>query len=178
MKVAYQGIKGAYSETAATEYVRADEYVGYETVEEVLKALDEGNVDYAFLPVNNSTVGEVKSVKKGLENFCFQKAGEYAFRVRHQLWGVQGSKLSDVKCAYSHEQALRQSAVFLERNNICPIEYADTALACKYVAELNDKTVSAVASIMAGEIYNLKLLAQNIETNNDNTTMFWLIKKP
>ena len=72
---------------------------------------------------------------------------EHFFPINHNLLGIKGSKLSEIKDVYSHAQALSQSSSFIKKNKLIENVRADTAGSAKYVSEANDKTKAAIASL-------------------------------
>ncbi|MBQ8870255.1 MAG: hypothetical protein IJ019_02630 [Alphaproteobacteria bacterium] len=175
IKVAYQGIKGAYSYLAAENVFKNAEIIGLETFEEVFESVEQGIYDIAFIPVKNSFAGIVKETAPYLAATKLVKTGVYEFRIHHQLWGLKDSKLSEIEKVYSHPQALAQCRLFWQQHHFEPKEYIDTALSCKKILELGDKKSAAIASDSAGLIYGLKKLAENIESMNDNITTFYIL---
>ena len=103
--------------------------------------------------------------------------GEFFLRIEHQLLAIKGAKLEDIKTASSHPQALAQSSEFLKKHNIKPIARIDTAKSCEDIVSFNDVSKAAIASKLAAEIYNLDILASNIENASNNTTRFLIMSK-
>ncbi|MBO5279863.1 MAG: bifunctional chorismate mutase/prephenate dehydratase, partial [Clostridia bacterium] len=92
--------------------------------------------------------------------------------VTHDLLTVKGAKLSDIKTVVSHTQALGQCAGYIRRHGFETMEYPNTALAAKYVAELDDISVAAIASESAAEKFGLSVLDHDINESRSNTTRF------
>ncbi len=177
LKIAYQGVAGAYSNIAARNVYPDSEYVACDTFEEAMDKVQNGEVDFAMIPVENSTAGRVSDVHFLLPKTGLSIVGEYLLPVHHQLLGLKGAKLEDIKVAMSHPQALAQSAEFLKAHGIRAKARIDTAKSCEFVLEYNDKSRAAIASELAGEIYGLEVVAGNIETMADNTTRFLIMAK-
>lgn len=177
LKIAYQGVAGAYSNIAARNVYPDSEYVACDTFEEAMDKVQNGEVDFAMIPVENSTAGRVSDVHFLLPKTGLSIVGEYLLPVHHQLLGLKGAKLEDIKVAMSHPQALAQSAEFLKVHGIRAEARIDTAKSCEFVLEYNDKSRAAIASELAGEIYGLEVVAGNIETMADNTTRFLIMAK-
>ena len=177
LKIAYQGVAGAYSNIAARNVYPDSEYVACDTFEEAMDKVQNGEVDFAMIPVENSTAGRVSDVHFLLPKTGLSIVGEYLLPVHHQLLGLKGAKLEDIKVAMSHPQALAQSAEFLKAHGIRAEARIDTAKSCEFVLEYNDKSRAAIASELAGEIYGLEVVARNIETMADNTTRFLIMAK-
>ena len=102
---------------------------------------------------------------------------EHFFPIKHNLLGVKGSKLEDIKDVYSHAQALSQSSIFIKKNNLNENVRADTAGSAKFVSEARDKSKAAIASSLSAKIYNLDILEKNIQDDENNVTRFLLMGK-
>ena len=87
---------------------------------------------------------------------------EHFFPIKHNLLGLPGAKLKDIKEVYSHAQAISQSSEFIKKNNLNENIRADTAGSAKYISETKDKSKGAIASKLSAEIYNLDILEENI----------------
>lgn len=175
LKITYQGVPGAYSHIAAQEVFSDAEYISCKTFEIAMKMVQEGKADFAMIPVENSCAGRVVDVHFLLPKMNLFIVGEYYLRVEHQLLGVKGSKLDDVVLASSHPQALAQCSDFLKKYNIVSEARIDTAKSCEDVKKNNDKTKAAIASRLAAKIYDLEILASNIENTQNNTTRFLIL---
>ncbi len=177
LKIAYQGVAGAYSHIAARNVYPDSLYVPCETFGEAMNKVQAGEVDFAVIPVENSTAGRVSDVHFLLPQTGLSIVGEYFLPIHHQLLALKGAKLEDIRTAMSHPQALAQSAAFLAAHGIFPEARIDTAKSCEFVLEYQDKSRAAIASELAGEIYGLDVVAHNIETMTDNTTRFLLMAR-
>ena len=177
MKIAYQGVAGAYSHIASMQVFPNQEYVSCETFEEAMNKTANGEVDIAMIPVENSNAGRVSDVHFLLPKTGLHIVGEYFLRIEHQLLGVKDAKLEDIQAASSHPQALAQCSEFLKNHNIKPMARIDTAKSCEDVVAWQDKTKAAIASKLAAEIYGLQILASNIENASNNTTRFLIMSR-
>lgn len=177
MKIAYQGVAGAYSHIAARRLFPDQEYIACDTFEKAMSLVHEKQIDLAVIPVENSNAGRVADVHFLLPKSGLYIVGEYFLRIEHQLWGLPGSRLENIETAYSHPQALAQCSEFLKKNCIMPVARIDTAKSCSDIIRENDVKQAAIASQLAGEIYGLQKLASNIENTANNTTRF-LIMSP
>lgn len=148
-----------------------------DTFEKVFMAVDGGEADFGFLPVENSSAGSVNQVYDLILKYKLFIIGAVAMPVSHNLLGVQNANLCDIKKVYSHPQALSQCSDFLQKNNIEPIPYANTAAAAKYVASLNDKTVGAIGSLACAKENNLEVVQNAVQSFADNQTRFIAISK-
>ena len=174
MSVAYQGLAGAFSEAAAAALFPEQSLVARRTFAEVFAALESAEVDAAVVPVENTHAGSVADVYDLLRSHRSATiVAEAIVRIRHCLLGVRGATLDGVRIARSHPQALAQVEEYLRAHHIQPEVAYDTAGAAMEVAEAKDPTVAAVASRRASQRYGLEVLAEGIETSNDNFTRFF-----
>lgn len=187
--VAFQGEAGAYANLAAREAIPHAQFIGKPTFEAALDAVRNGETDLAFVPVENSVYGRIADVHllarhfgravKGYVPEENQKGlfilGEHFHRVRHQLLGVKGTKLSEIKTVFSQAPALGQVRKIIKEMSLVEKQWYDTAGAARHVAELKDPTCAAVASTLAGEIYGLEVLKPDIEDASNNMTRFLIV---
>lgn len=177
MKIAYQGVAGAYSHIACQRVFPNQEYIACDTFEKAMYLVNKKAVDFAMIPVENSNAGRVADVHFLLPEAGLSIVGEFFLRIEHQLLGLQGAKLNEVVSASSHPQALAQCSEFLKKNNITPVARIDTAKSCEDVLRDNDVTKAAIASKLAAEIYHLDILASHIENAANNTTRFLIMSR-
>ena len=178
MKIGYQGIKGSYSETALIEvFGENNSTQGYDDFYEVHKALLGEEIDLAFLPVQNSTAGTIPENQDFLYEEEVEVIGEYKYEVKHTLIGIKKSTIQDIQTVISHPQALRQCKNFLQQHKIKAKTFYDTAGAARKLTEINKKEIGAIASKRCTEIYDLEILAEEIQTIKNNTTKFYIVKK-
>lgn len=177
MRIAYQGVAGAYSHIASMTVYPGQEYLPCDTFEKAMKLVSEGEADLAMFPVENSNAGRVSDVHFLLPQTGLHIIGEFFLPINHQLLGLPGTKLADVKSASSHPQALAQCSEFLKRHGIKPTARIDTALSCQDVLKFQDKSIAAIASKLAGEIYGLDVVAPNVENARNNTTRFLIMAR-
>ncbi|MGE4612589.1 MAG: prephenate dehydratase [Paracoccaceae bacterium] len=170
--ISFQGELGAYSHQACVEMFPNMEVLPCNTFEGAVAAVKDGRAELAMLPVENSTYGRVADIHHLLPETGLHIIGEYFVRVHINLMVVPGTKLEQVKHALSHTVLLGQCRGFLKEHSIQPSTGVDTAGSAKHVAEAADAEVAALASALAGSIYGLETLAENIEDNQHNTTRF------
>ena len=178
-KIVYFGSEGAYSEEAAIGFFGEESDRFYaKAFEDAFEALWDGRADYAVLPIENSSTGMIAGVADLLVKYEYYIVGEIYIPIRHCLMGVKGAQLSDIKTVYSHEQALLQCSEFLKNMGDVQSEaYYSTALSAKAVAEDDDKTKAAIASLRTAKLYGLDVLAEEINTSGKNTTRFAVISR-
>ena len=175
MRVAYQGVPGAFSHQACREALPAYEPVAFDTFAEVIAAVAEGRCERAMLPVENSIAGEVTGVTKLLPEAQVQVGGEHLLPIRLQLLALPGAELEALRTAESHPVALAQCGEALRALGLQPVERFDTAGAAREVAASGDLTRAAVASAAAAELYGLRMLRARLEDDVSNTTRFVIL---
>lgn len=176
-RIAFQGEPGAYSHQACHDSRPGMEAIPCRTFEDTIEMVRKGEADLAMLPVENSTYGRVADIHHLLPESGLKIIDEAFVRVHINLLAVKGATMADVKTAMSHTVLLGQVRNFLQKHALHREVGADTAGSAKIVAEMGDKSVAALASELAGEIYGLDCLARHIEDKQDNTTRF-LIMSP
>ncbi len=176
MKIAYQGIKGSYSESCAKEMYPDCETISCKTFDDVFQKAKDDEKIRAIIPESNKTTGNI-----GVEYLIFKYRlniyEEKFYSINHNLLGLPGAKLNDVKNIYSHAQGLSQCSKFIRKNNFIENVRADTAGSAKYISESKDKSKSAIASKESAKIYNLDILSSNIQDERINVTRFLLMGK-
>ncbi|MEE4114361.1 MAG: prephenate dehydratase [Desulfobacteraceae bacterium] len=178
MKVAFQGIRGAYSEMAVHEHFgKAVETVGCDAFDDVFDVVESGAATYGFIPVENSIAGTVvENYDLLFANDIFVIAEVY-LPIRHTLLAKKGARLDEIKEALSHPHALKQCKAFLKSKNIKMVPAYDTAGAAQAVAAGDRLDCAAIASALCAEIYDMEILERDIQTNSSNTTRFFVIAK-
>lgn len=170
--IAFQGVPGAYSNLSCRAAFPSMTALPCADFEDMFAAVHEGRARLAMVPIENSVAGRVADIHHLLPDSGLHIVGEHFQRVNHQLLGVKGAKLSNIKTAFSHIQALSQCRNNLRSLGIKPIVHADTAGAAADLARHGDKTVAAIASSLAAEIYDLEILKPDMEDAAHNTTRF------
>ena len=172
IKIAFQGVLGAYSHQACFEAYPEANVLPCNSFQAAIDAVSVGNADLAMLPVENSTYGRVADIHQLLPNSGLHIIGEHYVRVHINLLGLKGSKLSDIKSAMSHTVLLGQCRNYLKEHNIESITGVDTAGSAEIVSKNQNLNQAALASELAGKIYGLDVLARHIEDESNNTTRF------
>jgi len=177
--VVFQGVKGSYSDEALSLYYGDNvNTINVQDFEDVFEELKKGTADYGILPVENSSTGSIVDVFDLLAKHDCCIVGEQLLKVEQCLLGVKGATAEDIREIYSHPQGFSQSTEFLKKFPDClKTSYYNTAISAKYVSELNDKSKAAIAGKRAASIYGLDILAENINTSNNNYTRFITISK-
>lgn len=178
MKVAFQGIKGAYSELALKQHFgNGVETANCETFDHVFKAVESDQVTYGFVPVENTIAGTV------VENYDLMFTSElfiiaeFYMKIEHALLAKKGADIQMIKEAWSHPQALNQCKIYLKNNNIKMMTTYDTAGAAEKISREDRPDRAAIASELCARIYGLEILQRDIQTNRSNTTRFFVVAK-
>jgi chorismate mutase/prephenate dehydratase len=178
LKVAFQGERGAYSESAVYTFFGDDaEVKPCRDLTEVFESVDKQKVPVGVVPVENSLEGSVNQTYDLFLTHNLKVSGEIIIRISHCLIANPNTSLEAVKTVYSHPQALAQCRSFLERLGSELIPTYDTAGSVKMLKEKGLKDAAAVASEKAAEIYGMKILAREIEDTPTNYTRFFVISK-
>ena len=177
VKVAFQGELGAFSEDAVIAFFADAEFHPYPSFRAVFEAVLNDEVEFGVVPVENSHAGSINETYDLLLSYPLKIFGEVNLRVSHYLMAVSGTRLDEVKTVYSHPQALAQCDEFLRNLQVEVIPAHNTAGSAKKVKEEGLKGYAAIASKRAAQIYGLEILAEEIETNPDNYTKFFVISK-
>ena len=176
MKILFQGSLGAYSHLAALKVYPDAEIVPCKTFDECFSKADDDDKVRIIIPESNRITGNI-----GVEYLIFKYRlniyAEHFHSIQHHLLGIPGTKLKDIKNVYSHAQALSQSSLFIKKNNLTENVRADTAGSAKYVSDNKNKGEAAIASELSAKIYNLDILASNIENEKVNITRFLIMGK-
>ncbi len=178
IRVAFQGIKGAFSEDAIYQsFGPSAKAVACPEFEDVFRLVDKGDAEYGMLPVENSQEGSVARVNDLLLDSDLTVVAESYVVINHCLIVHPEARMEDIKRVYSHPQALGQCRSFLLKHpNWEKVPYFDTAGSVKFVKERNDRSEAAIASRRAAQEYGLKVLEEGIQ-NNHNITRFFAIQK-
>ena len=175
--VAYAGIEGAFAHIAAKKIVPDGSYVAYPDFQSAYDAVVKGDADLCVLPIENSFAGEVGQVIDVAFNGSLHITGIYEQSIVQNLLGIEGTYVTDIEKVISHPQALMQCAEYIKKHGLETEEASNTAIAAKMVKELNNPKIAAIASEETASNYGLKVLDENINTANNNTTRFALFSR-
>ena len=173
MKIAFQGVRGAYSEAALLKHFGSGaEAVGFAFSEQVFDAVEQGRVDGGFVPVENTIAGSVGvNTDLLLERKVFATAEAY-LPIEHCLLALPGETLESVKTVRSHPIALAQCRDFLNARGLVAVPEYDTAGSAELVAVRKTPGEAAIASRRCAEAYGLNVLAEGIQSAVLNITRF------
>ncbi|MDR3493375.1 MAG: prephenate dehydratase [Ancalomicrobiaceae bacterium] len=174
-KIVYQGEPGANSHIACREVYPDYDAVPCQTFEDCFAMIGSGTADLGMIPVENSIAGRVVDIHNLLPQSNLHIIGEYFLPIRHQLLGLAGTTLADIKTVQSHPQAIGQCRAHLRELGLVPVVGGDTAGSAREIAAAGDRSRGAIASRLAAEIYNLDILATDVEDEDHNTTRFIIL---
>ena len=177
LKVAYSGVEGAFAHIAAGRIFPESYRISCTDFKAAYDSVVSGENDVAVLPIENSYAGEVGQTMDLIFSGTLFINGIYELEIHQNLLGVPGAAAEDIKQVISHPQALSQCHDYIELRKLETIEANNTAFAAKSVAEANNKSLGAIASIETAEIYGLEVLAANINKSGENTTRFAVLSK-
>lgn len=176
--VACQGVEGAYSQLACDRLFTMPNVFYCATFEAVFAAIEKGLCRYGVIPLENSTAGSVNAVYDLMMQHNFRIVRSVRLKIDHCLLAKPGTKLSDIKEIYSHEQAISQCGRFLQSlPGVTVVRCENTAVAAKRVAESDRTDVAALSSRACVGLYGLESLASSVQDQGNNYTRFICIAK-
>tara|TARA_A200000113_G_scaffold15334_1_gene13753 strand:+ start:792 stop:1625 length:834 start_codon:yes stop_codon:yes gene_type:complete len=175
--ISFQGLEGAYSDLVCRKY-----YKGYETIpcysfEQAINTVERRKAEIALIPVENNIAGRVADMHFLLENINLKVIAEHYHKIEHHLMTKRNLKLTDVKKVFSHIHALGQCKNNIRKLKLQANNFIDTAGAAKFVSESSDNNVAAIASKLASEIYDLKIIKKNFQDSKNNITRFLVFSR-
>lgn len=178
-KIGIQGIKGSFHHQVAQEYYNQDVVVDEcMSFEELVDSLLSGKTNQAVMAIENSIAGPIIPNYALIDKNNLHIIGEHYLRIHQNLMALKGQKMEDIQEVHSHPMALLQCMNFLKQYpNIKLVEDKDTAETARRIHEKQIKGIAAIASKTASEMYDLEILAPEIQTIKDNMTRFVIINK-
>ena len=176
-RIVYQGEPGAYSHLACREHFPDHEPMACVSFAQAFARVRDGRAGRAMIPVENTVAGRVSDIYHLLPGGGLFITAERYQPIHHQLLGLKGATLDGIKTARSHPMALGQVRESVGALGITAIADVDTAAAARKVAERGDRTVAAVASRTAADVYGLAVLKADIEDSGSNTTRFIVLER-
>ena len=175
-KIYFQGTYGAYSHLAALSIEPKAEILPCKTFDECFLNASKDASSKIIIPESNRITGNI-----GIEYLIFKYRlniySEYFQKIEHNLLGIPGTKISDVKDVYSHGQALSQCSKFIKSLNLVEHVRADTAGSAEMISINKNKSKAAIASSLSAKTYNLEIIKKNIENDTGNYTRFLIMGK-
>lgn len=176
--VACQGVEGAYSQLACDKLFRLANIFYFSNFDAVFSAIEKGLCQYGVIPLENSTAGSVNAVYDLMMRHNFRIVRSIRLKVDHNLLAKPGTKLSEIREIYSHEQAISQCSRFLEGlEGVKVIPCENTAAAAKMVAESDRNDAAALSSRSCAQLYGLENVAADVQDQGNNYTRFICISK-
>lgn len=174
--VAFQGIHGAYSEQALRQHFGDEtEVFPCPTLSDLFAAIQSGKVRYAIVPVENALAGAVSQAYELLMDSDLRIQAEVILHVHHCLLAPHGTTLEALERVQSHPQALAQCEQFLKRNHLKTVPWYDTAGSAYDLSQDKTPATGAIASRLAAQLYDLDVLASDIEDVSFNFTRFFVL---
>lgn len=176
--VACQGVEGAYSQLACSRLFKHPTISFFKNFEGVFQAIESGFCDYGVLPLENSSAGTVNAVYDLMMQYDFHIVRTCRLKVDHNLLALPGATIEGIREVFSHEQAINQSARFLETlKGVKVTPVANTAEAARMVATSGRTDVAALSSRACADLYGLVALRQQVNDADNNYTRFACISK-
>ena len=172
VRVAYSGVEGAFAHIAAQRLFPEGSLISHPDFASAYQSVVSGDCELCVLPLENSYAGEVSQVLDLTYAGPLTITGVYNLRVKHNLLGVPGTKIGDIKTVLSHPQALDQCAAYIKDHGFEERRATNTAVAAQTVAEGKDRTLAAIASAETAALYGLTVLDHDINASDTNTTRF------
>lgn len=176
------GPEGSFTHQALEDFFKEKAYNRhhYNTFDEVIGNISDGTLDYAVLPIENSSTGGITEVYDLLRKFDCYIVGEQQVKIEQNLLGLPGTNLDEIRTVYSHPQGFKQSKEFLKAYpNMEQVPFFSTSRSAEEVAIQKDPKIAAIAGRKAAELYGLEVLVPAINYNSNNYTRFVIItKKP
>ena len=175
-KIYFQGTFGAYSHLAALSINPKAEIFPCKTFDECFLRASKDETSKIIVPESNRITGNI-----GIEYLIFEYRlniySEYFQKIEHNLLGLPGAKISDIKDVYSHGQALSQCSEYIKLNNLTEHVRADTAGSAEMISKSKDISKAAIASSLSAKTYKLEIIKKNIENEKGNLTRFLVMGK-
>lgn len=176
-RISFQGEAGANSDTACRNMFPDMEPLPCPTFEDAFNAVESGAADLAMIPIENTLAGRVADIHYLLPLADMHIVGEYFLPIHFQLMVLPGTKREEIKTVHSHIHALGQCRKVIRANGWKPVVAGDTAGAARLVADKQDRSMAALAPLLAADLYGLDILEENVEDAENNITRFVVLSK-
>lgn len=178
-RISIQGYEGSFHQVAARQFFGKDvEVIPCATFREVVKiAAAKKESDGGIMAIENSIAGSILPNYNLLQKSNLIVTGEVYLHIKQNLLVNPGVKLEDIREVHSHTMALQQCYDFLDKYKWKLVETEDTALSAKHIHQHKSKHVAAIASKLAAELYDLDVIAPNIQTMKNNYTRFLVLQR-
>jgi prephenate dehydratase len=177
-KVSIQGYEGSFHQSAARFFFGDDvEVIPCSTFREVVKiAANPKESTGGVMAIENSIAGSILPNYNLLKKSDLTIVGEVYLQIGQNLLVNRGVTLDDIREVHSHQMAIQQCLEFLDRYNWKLVETEDTALSAKHVHQHKSKHIAAIASRLAADLFDLDVIAPNIQTMKNNYTRFLVLQ--
>ena len=176
-RIAFQGEYGANSDTACRNMFPDMEPMPCATFEDAFAAVETGKADLAMIPIENTIAGRVADIHHLLPESKLHIVGEYFLPIHFQLMVLPGVERAEIRTVHSHIHALGQCRKYIRKNGWTPVIAGDTAGAAKLVADVQDRSMAALAPGLAATLYGLDILEENVEDTDSNVTRFVVLTR-
>jgi prephenate dehydratase len=181
VRVAFQGEPGAFSEEAVESFFGgAAEAIAVPTWRAVFGAVRDRDVDAGVVAIESSLAGSIRETYDLLSEFYdsgIRILGEVSVPVRLALLALGGQSIESIERVYSHAQALAQADEFLRARSWQIMTTYNTAGAARMIAEGSEKRAGAIASPRVAGLYGLEILAENVQSGDENRTRFAVLAR-
>ena len=179
VRVSIQGFEGSFHQVAAQQFFGKEvEVITCASFREVVKiAGNKKESDGGVMAIENSIAGSILPNYNLLQKSNLKIVGELYLQIRQNLLVNPGVKLEDIREVHSHPMALQQCLEYLDKYNWKLVETEDTALSAKHVHQTRSKHIAGVASKLAAELFDLNVIAPNIQTMRNNYTRFLVLQR-
>ena len=177
MKIAFSGTEGAFAHIAACKLYPTAQKVAFGDFKSAYQAVERGECDIAVLPVENSYNGEVGQVTDLMFSGSLYVNGMLDLPITQDLLAKKGVTIDEIREVVSHPQAFGQCDEYIKRHGFTRHEFANTALAAKWAAECDDRSIAAIGSREAAEIFGLEVIDHDINESKTNSTRFAIFSK-
>ncbi|SDS76940.1 prephenate dehydratase [Nocardioides scoriae] len=176
-RIAYQGEPGANSHIVCKQAYPDWEPVPCASFEDVFAVVEGGDAELAMIPIDNSIAGRVADIHHFLPTSSLHIVGEHFLRIRFALMALPGATLESLETVHSHVHALGQCRKVIREHGLRPVISGDTAGAAREVAEAGDLTQGAISPPLAADTYGLRILQDDVEDEDHNTTRFVVLSR-
>jgi len=178
IKVSIQGYEGSFHQMAAIKFFGpVVEVIPCDTFQQVIKIASSADSSGGVMAIENSIAGSILANYNLLQRSSLTITGEIYLQIDQNLIVNKGVRLEDIREVHSHPMALQQCFEFLEKHAWKLVETEDTALSAKHVHQHKSKHIAAIASTLAAELFDLKIISPNIHTMKNNYTRFLILQR-
>ncbi|MDO8264985.1 MAG: prephenate dehydrogenase/arogenate dehydrogenase family protein [Candidatus Parcubacteria bacterium] len=175
-KIGFLGPAGTFSHQAALSvFPRNSNLISFLTIHEVFKNINDNKIDFGIVPAENTISGIIPETNNALFDYPLKTTGSFNFQIKHYLLGM-AKKKEEIEIIRSKQQVFSQCQKWL-RDNLPKVKHEETTSTTAPILENKGRNIGFIASEIAGKIYKLNVLAEDIEDNKENFTKFYLISK-